>query len=98
MSKLCYFLAYRRTSGREKLRLSQPTGGLVMKPWAVVNGVPAADLALAADVLTERYHCKPDEELVIAEVFCKKEQKLARQLHRAWEEEMHEFLELMESA
>lgn len=96
MSQLCYFLIYRLRPGR-KLRWNHPTGGLVMEPGRVIAGVPAADLKLASDVAEQRYHCEADEKLVLAEVFQRKEKKLAQRLHALWEEEMHAFLELMNS-
>ena len=61
-----------------------------------VEGHPVGDFQLAADVLYHRYHCGPMEELVVDEVFEKKEMRLARKLFRKYEAGMHEFIELME--
>jgi hypothetical protein len=57
--------------------------------------MPVCDFKLAGSVLEQRYHCGPDEELVVAEVYERKEQRLARKLHTEWEGQMSEFLELM---
>ena len=67
-----------------------------MNPVRMVEGIPVADMAIAADVLAQRYHCGPHEELVIAEVLCRKEKRLARELHRKWDAEMSEFVEMMQ--
>lgn len=93
-NNLVYFLVYRKRVG-QKLRLKHPTGGLVMEPNKYLYGNPVADFGLAADLCEQRYHCGPHEELIIAEVFCKKERVMAMKLHQLWEDEQHEFLEMM---
>jgi hypothetical protein len=91
----CYFLAYRKKSGK-KIRWDSPTGGLVMKPDRFVEGYPVGDYQLAYEVLKRRYHCGPGEELVMAEVFEKREMRLARKLCQEWNREAVEFIDLME--
>ena len=90
----CYFLCFRRRRN-SKIHWRHPTGGLVVEPDRVVSGIPLAALQLVADVFAERYHCGPGEELIIAEVFEKRERRLALTLHRRWEREAWEFRELM---
>ena len=94
MRTLCFFLCYRKRANK-RIRWSHPTGGLVMEPECIVNGIPKADLRLAGEVLEQRYHCEGDEELIVAEVFQRKEMKLAKRLHQEWEEDMVSFKELM---
>jgi len=67
-----------------------------MEPKAIINGVCQSDFPLAEEVIEQRYHRNTYEELVIAEVFEKREKRLARKLHNEWEAEMAEFVELME--
>jgi hypothetical protein len=67
-----------------------------MQAESFVEGHPVGDFQLAAEVLYQRYHCSPMEELVVDEVFEKKEMRLARKLFRRWESDQHEFLELMQ--
>ena len=97
MSPLCYFLIFRRyISCKRELRWNKPTGGLVMIPDRVVDGHSVADMCLASDVIELRYHCGPHEELIVVEVFSKREKRLAERLHEKWEAEYEEFVELME--
>lgn len=89
-----YFLVYRRRAGH-RIRFDRPTGGLVMEAKRAFNGKPVSDLRLADAVAHQRYHCRPDEELILAEVFERKDCREARKLFRAYESEMAEFRELM---
>ena len=95
MSNQCFFLAYRRKRGRLTIDWTHPTGGLVMDPERFVDGFPISDFRLAAEILKLRYHCQADEQLIVAEVLERREQRLAHKLHHRWEREMHSFLELM---
>ena len=95
MKKHCYFLIYRHRLTSKQIRWDRPTGGLVTEPDRIVAGIPISDMALAAEVLEQRYHCGPHEETIICEVFGREEKRLARKLHRQWETSMREFVELM---
>ena len=92
----CYFLVFRiKTTSLVPFDWDNPTGGLVTEPCDVINGHPVPDIALTRMVLELRYHCHHDEQLVLAEVFDQPEKQLAAKLHQRWEDEAHEFLELM---
>lgn len=96
MTTHCYFLVYRRYSDcRKKIRWREPTGGMVMAPGSFYQGVPVSDWTLALSVIEQRYHRGPNEELIVVEVFSRKEKRLAQQLHDQWEQEAAEFMELM---
>jgi len=96
MRKRCFYLAYRRKRSRRSIDWTRPTGGLVMEADGYVYGYPICDFQLAADVLHQRYHCGPHEELIIAEVLEKTEKGIAMRLHGKWERDMSEFMDLME--
>ena len=93
--KLCYFLCFRVPRVGGQIRWDNPTGGMVMRPYKYLDGMPLADFTIARNLLEERHHCRPDEHLVIAEVFERPEKRLAQQLHNRYEAEMQEFVDLM---
>ena len=96
---LCYFLVYRVHNWEPNgIPWHRPTGGLVMEPLKVVDGIPVSDYKLAGQILEERYHCDAGELLCVAECFAEPEQNLAVRLHEKWDNEMHEFAALMDSA
>jgi hypothetical protein len=94
MRTRCYYLLFRQPSPRS-IDWDNPTGGLMLKPERYVDEFPIGDFQLAAEVLKKRYHCGPHECVVIAEVFEKKEIRLARKLHLKWVADVREFRELM---
>ena len=69
MRTCVYFLVFRHRTRKRSIDWDRPTGGLVMQAERFVEGFPVADFRLARDVIEQRYHCGPREELVIAEVF-----------------------------
>jgi hypothetical protein len=69
-----------------------------MEADGYVYGYPICDFQLAADVLHQRYHCGPHEELIIAEVLEKTEKSIAMRLHWKYERDTAEFLEMMENS
>ncbi len=98
MRKHCYYLAYRQKNDGRSVPWDRPTGGLVMDPEEYVQGHPIGDSAAAYEILQERYHCGPDEVLIMAEVFEKRECMKAHRLHHQWEHSMNQFLEMMDCA
>lgn len=92
-----YFLIFRVRDGK-RINWSRPVGGLVMKPKRICSGVAVADFGLAEEIASHRYHCAPDENLILAECMEEVDQKKALRLHRRYEREMNEFLDLMEVA
>ena len=94
--KHCYFLLYRVPSVQTKpINWDKPDGGLVMKPKHVCSGVSVPDVELAQEVASHRYHCAPHETLLLVEVFEEYDKSRARRLHKLYERNFHEFLELM---
>lgn len=92
--KQVHFLIFRLKDG-ESIPWSKPIGGLIMKPKRVCSGVAVADFGLAEEVASHRYHCAPDEVLILAECLEEVDQKKAIRMHRKYEREMSDFLELM---
>lgn len=86
-----YFLIYRCTKRFPlvfDLDWDNPTGGIVS------NGV---DRAVVEDVAYQRYHCGPNEKLVMFEVVDdKRGQYQATVLHLAWEIDCMEFCQWMQ--
>lgn len=97
MRTKCYFLLFRQRTNLS-IDWDNPTGGLMMKPERYVNDIPIGDFQLAAEVLKKRYHCTPYESVLIAEVFEKREIRMARKLHVKWLADVKEFRELMTEA
>ena len=93
----CFFLVY-RTTHHDEIDWDHPTGGLVMEPKDIIDGIPLSDINLAEEVSCERYHCDPNEWLMIAEVWNNREKCLAAHLHREYEREMEDFHALMLTA
>ena len=89
-----YYLCYRRQVGG-RIRWKHPTGGFVQKPESFVQGCPIGDFQLAAATLERRYHCDYGEELVVAEVFEKRDVRMARRLFLEWNRDAVEFVDLM---
>ena len=92
--QFCYFLVY-RTIEFGHIDWNHPTGGLVMEPIKIIDGIPLSDHVLAEDVAKQRYHVDPWEYLMLAEVFQPREKCLAAKLHNQWEREAEEFHALM---
>lgn len=92
----CYFLLY-RVAHNKSVNWNKPVGGLVMKPKRVYSGKPVPDLGLAEELAKIRHHCAPGEKMMVVEVFADGKVRRAKRLHRAYEREMNEFLELMET-
>lgn len=94
--KQSYFLIY-RVRQNKRVNWDKPEGGLVMKPKRICDGLAVADLGLCEEVASHRYHCAPDETLMLVEVFDERDQRRAHYLHRKYERDMSDFLELMET-
>ena len=90
----CYFLVFRNKAG-DPIDWDTPTGGLVVLAEWVVYGHAGCDIPLVRDIIEQRYHCGPSEQLVLAEVFDNDEKYQATLLHKHWDMEMHDFKELM---
>jgi len=67
-----------------------------MRPKRICHGVAVCDFGLAEEIASIRYHCAPDEVLILAECMEEVDQKKALRLHRRYERDMNEFLDLME--
>ena len=93
--KHCYFYIFRVSqSGKEWKR---PVGGLVMKPKRICGDTAITDFGLAEEVASHRFHCAPGETLVVEEVVDPSHFDKIRRMHRKYERDMSEFLELMEA-
>lgn len=94
--KHVFFLIYRIPSPAvAPTRWDRPDGGLVMRAKRICEGVAIADYVLADEIAHERYHCAPGQQLLLVEVFEEHDQNRVRRLHRKWERDRVDFLELM---
>ena len=92
---MCYFLIYRVLYGQQP-DLQHPTGGIVYQPEAYYWGLPVVDYHVIEDLVGQRYHAGPNEQLYVQEAVDKEDINKAEMLHNQWEVDMHEFYELME--
>ena len=84
-ARMRYYLIYRITDFKA-IDWTEPTGGIVAQEL---------DQHLALDVAKQRFHCRPDETIICAEVFQDHEKLEACMLHRHWDADFDSFLELM---
>ena len=94
----CYFLCFRMDKNAGQIDWDNPTGGLVMEAENIVFDMAVAtqeQCNLAREILSQRYHPRPDEAFLIAEVYELPDKLEAAALHEQWESDMAEFHELM---
>ena len=96
--KKCYFLIYRHSKLCYVIDWEQPTGGMVLEPDFVVEGHAGVCRMRIQDEAKDRYHCGPNEDLLIAEVFGEYECRAAQRLHQQWMADRIDFMTIMSAS